>query len=82
VLDLFTAEPSRAEFSVRRACSARRRARWHDAAATRRAVLREVGDLIAEQARRARLNWRPDYVAAGRSLEAGATDVEDTVTVL
>ena len=35
----------------------------------RRALLREVGGLIAEQAERQRLNWRPEYVAAGGSLE-------------
>lgn len=47
----------------------------------RRAQLREVGGLIAEQAERQRLNWRPEYVAAGRSLEAETMDIEDTVTV-
>jgi flavin-dependent dehydrogenase len=48
----------------------------------RRALLREVGGLIAEQADRQRLNWRPEYVAAGRLLEVEATDIEDAVTVL
>jgi flavin-dependent dehydrogenase len=45
----------------------------------RRALLREVGGLIAEQARRQRLNWRPEYLAAGKSPEARATEVEDNV---
>jgi flavin-dependent dehydrogenase len=48
----------------------------------RRALLREVGDLIAEQARRQWLNWRPEYVAAGKSLDARETEVEESVTVV
>jgi flavin-dependent dehydrogenase len=41
----------------------------------RRALLREVGALIAEDARRKRLNQRPAYVAPGVATDAGPTEV-------
>jgi len=44
----------------------------------RRALLREVGALVAQDARRKRLDRRPVYVDAGVSLDAGPTEVEDT----
>lgn len=43
----------------------------------RRALLRELGALIAEDARRRRLDRRPAYVAAGETAAAGATDARD-----
>jgi hypothetical protein len=45
----------------------------------RPAVLREVGSLIATDARRRRLNRRPEYAPAGRSTDAGATEVDESV---
>lgn len=42
----------------------------------RRALLREVRGLAAEDARRKRLNRRPVYVDASASLDAGPTEVE------
>jgi hypothetical protein len=39
--------------------------------------LREVGGLVAEDARRRRLNRRPAYVAAGVATDAGPTEVAD-----
>lgn len=47
----------------------------------RRALLREVGGLIAEDTRRRRLNRRPAYVAAGASTDAGETEVAQTAAV-
>jgi flavin-dependent dehydrogenase len=44
----------------------------------RRALLGEVRSLIAENARRQRLNRRPAYVDAGVSPDAGPTEVEET----
>jgi flavin-dependent dehydrogenase len=44
----------------------------------RRALVREVAGLIAEDTRRRRLNRRPAYVAAGMSLGAGPTEVEES----
>ena len=43
----------------------------------RRALLREARDLIAEQVQRQRLRRGPRYAAAGTSLDAGATEVDD-----
>jgi hypothetical protein len=43
----------------------------------RRALLREVGALVAQDAQRKRLGKHPQYVAAGASADAGATEVED-----
>jgi hypothetical protein len=43
-----------------------------------RALLREVRGLMAEDARRKRLNRRPVYVDAAVSLDAGPTEVDDT----
>jgi 2-polyprenyl-6-methoxyphenol hydroxylase-like FAD-dependent oxidoreductase len=45
----------------------------------RRALLREVGTLIGEDARRKRLNRRPAYVAAAVATDAGATEVPEAV---
>jgi flavin-dependent dehydrogenase len=42
----------------------------------RRALIREVAGLIAEDARRRHLNHRPVYVAPGTSLNAGPTEVD------
>jgi 2-polyprenyl-6-methoxyphenol hydroxylase-like FAD-dependent oxidoreductase len=43
----------------------------------RRAVLREVGGLVAEDARRRRLNRKPAYLELGQSVDAGETEVDD-----
>jgi hypothetical protein len=43
----------------------------------RRALLREVGGLVTEDARRRRLNRRPAYVEPGESVDAGQTEVDD-----
>jgi flavin-dependent dehydrogenase len=43
----------------------------------RRALLREVGALVAQDARRKRLNRRPVYIDAHVSLDAGPTEVEE-----
>jgi 2-polyprenyl-6-methoxyphenol hydroxylase-like FAD-dependent oxidoreductase len=43
----------------------------------RRAVLRQVGSLIATDARRRRLNRRPEYAPGGRNTHAGATEVDE-----
>lgn len=45
----------------------------------RRALLREVGAVIAEDARRKRLNRRPQFAAAGVATDAGATEVADGI---
>ncbi|HZE04818.1 MAG TPA: hypothetical protein VE127_06330, partial [Solirubrobacteraceae bacterium] len=47
----------------------------------RRALLREVTGLIAEDTRRRRLNRRPMYVTPGASADAGETEVEQSVAV-
>lgn len=47
----------------------------------RRGLLREVRELVAEDARRKRLNRHPVYVAADASPDAGATEVEESVDV-
>ncbi len=44
----------------------------------RRALLREVGGLIAETAHRERLNRKPRYAGAGVAGDAGATEVEES----
>jgi 2-polyprenyl-6-methoxyphenol hydroxylase-like FAD-dependent oxidoreductase len=43
----------------------------------RRAVLREVGELIGEDLRRRRLLLRPEFVAPGMNRDAGETDVPE-----
>ena len=43
----------------------------------RRALLREVAALVAEDTRRKRLNRRPAYAAAGVASDAGPTEVPD-----
>ena len=43
----------------------------------RRALLREVRGLVAEDARRKQLNRRPVYVDASVSVDAGPTELED-----
>jgi 2-polyprenyl-6-methoxyphenol hydroxylase-like FAD-dependent oxidoreductase len=43
----------------------------------RRAVLREVGGLVAEDARRRRLNRKPVYVSPDGSVDAGDTEVDE-----
>jgi flavin-dependent dehydrogenase len=43
----------------------------------RRALLREVGALIAQDGQRKRLARHPRYVPLGASVDAGATEVED-----
>jgi flavin-dependent dehydrogenase len=45
----------------------------------RRALLREVRGLIAEEARRKRLNKHPEYVHVAKSKDAGATEVDEPV---
>jgi 2-polyprenyl-6-methoxyphenol hydroxylase-like FAD-dependent oxidoreductase len=45
----------------------------------RRALMREVGVLVAEDARRKRLNRRPAYVAADVATDAGPTEVREAV---
>ena len=45
----------------------------------RRALLSEVGTLLGEGFRREHLNRRPVYAAAGTALDAGPTDVDDSV---
>jgi 2-polyprenyl-6-methoxyphenol hydroxylase-like FAD-dependent oxidoreductase len=45
----------------------------------RRAVLREVSALVAEDARRKRLNRRPAYAAASVARDAGCTEVPESV---
>jgi 2-polyprenyl-6-methoxyphenol hydroxylase-like FAD-dependent oxidoreductase len=47
----------------------------------RRALLGEVGTLVAEDFRRRRLNRQPAYAAAGTSLDAGTTEVDDAAAV-
>ena len=47
----------------------------------RRTLLREVGALVAEDFRRKRLSRQPVYAAAGRSLDAGATEAGDAAVV-
>jgi 2-polyprenyl-6-methoxyphenol hydroxylase-like FAD-dependent oxidoreductase len=47
----------------------------------RRALLREVGTLVAEDIRRRRLNRQPAYAAAGKSLDASAIEVDDAAAV-
>jgi hypothetical protein len=44
----------------------------------RRALLREVGGLIAETAHRERLNRKPQYASAGVATDAGATEVDQS----
>lgn len=44
----------------------------------RRALLRELAGLVAEDARRKHVNRRPNYVDSGVSLDAGSTEVEHT----
>jgi len=44
----------------------------------RRALLREVFGLVAEDARRRRLDRRPVYAQAGTSLDAGPTEVDSS----
>jgi 2-polyprenyl-6-methoxyphenol hydroxylase-like FAD-dependent oxidoreductase len=43
----------------------------------RRALMREVGALVAEDVHRRRLNRRPTYVAAAVAADAGATEVPE-----
>jgi hypothetical protein len=43
----------------------------------RRAVLREVGELIGEDVRRRRLTRRPEFVAPDKHRDAGETDVSE-----
>jgi 2-polyprenyl-6-methoxyphenol hydroxylase-like FAD-dependent oxidoreductase len=45
----------------------------------RRALMREVGALVAEDARRRRLNRRPAYVATAVAADAGPTEVPEAV---
>jgi hypothetical protein len=45
---------------------------------SRRAVLREVGSLVATDARRRRLNRWPEYAPAARNTDAGATEVDES----
>jgi flavin-dependent dehydrogenase len=45
----------------------------------RRALLKELGGLVAEQAHRQRLARKPVYAQAGVAHEAGPTEVEDAV---
>jgi len=45
----------------------------------RRALLSEVGKLLVENFRRKRLNRQPVYAAAGTALDAGPSDVDDSV---
>jgi flavin-dependent dehydrogenase len=47
----------------------------------RRALLREVFGLVAEDTRRRRMGRRPVYAQAGTSLDAGPTEVDDTQAV-
>jgi len=49
--------------------------------ATGRLLARRGGDLIAEDFRRRRLDRQPVYAAAGKSLDAGATEVDDAAAV-
>ena len=46
----------------------------------RRALLRDVAGLVAEDAKRKRLNRRPAYVEAGVSLDAGPTEIMDSAS--
>jgi len=48
----------------------------------RPALLREVFGLAAQDVRRRRMGRRPVYAQAGRSLDAGATEVEDPEAVV
>jgi 2-polyprenyl-6-methoxyphenol hydroxylase-like FAD-dependent oxidoreductase len=82
VTDLFThrSRPSQV-FTPQRALSATGRLlvrRGSD----RRALLREVGALVVQDLRRRRLNHQPAYAAAGVSLDAGPTEVNDRETVM
>ena len=43
----------------------------------RRALLREVRGLVAEDARRRRLNRKPVYVSPDGSVDAGETEVDE-----
>jgi len=45
--------------------------------AIRRALLREVGGLVAQDTRRKRLARHPNYVPLEASVDAGPTEVED-----
>ncbi len=45
----------------------------------RRALLSEVGTLLGEGFRRERLNRQPVYAAAGTALDAGPTEVDDSI---
>lgn len=47
----------------------------------RRALLREVFGLVAEDTRRRRMGRRPVYAQAGTSLDAGTTEVDDAEAV-
>ncbi len=48
----------------------------------RRALLGEVGALIAEDIRRKRLARRPQYVPLEASADAGPTEIEDAMEAL
>lgn len=45
----------------------------------RRALLSEVGTLLAEDFQRKRLNRKPVYAAAGTVIDADRSDVDDSV---
>jgi hypothetical protein len=47
----------------------------------RRALLREVGGLVAQDTRRKRLARHPHYVPLEESVDAGSTEVEDADAV-
>lgn len=48
----------------------------------RRAIISEVGELIARDMRHKRLNRRPAYIAASAAPDAGATECEDTLATV